>query len=181
VGSGGGGVVLVDAAGRALGLADKIEAHRGDGLLHRALACLLFDDRRRLLFGRRALGKLLWPGYWDATVATHQFADETDLDAARRRVAEELGAGVGDLIAPAAIVYHAPYNAYWSEREHGRLLLGRLVAPPSPVPGEVDDLDWVPFERVAAFAATAPVTPWFRLAWEKLTQDHAAEIANWLG
>ena len=64
-------VILVDQSGRELGVADKVECHRGPGRLHRALTCLLFDDRSRLLFARRAPTKPLWPGYWDATVATH--------------------------------------------------------------------------------------------------------------
>ena len=176
-----GTVVLVDREGHELGPGDKIAAHRGQGTLHRALTCLLFDAHGRLLFARRALGKLLWPGYRDATVATHPAAGESDFDAARRRVRQELAVDVTDLVCPTAITYHACYNAYWSEREFCTVLLGRLAGTPTPVPGEVDDLEYVPAEKLEAFSAARPVTPWFLLAWEKLQREHADEVAAWLG
>jgi isopentenyl-diphosphate delta-isomerase len=174
-------VVLAGEDGRELGSSDKLAAHRGEGVLHRAITCLLFDDQQRLLFGRRALGKLLWPGYWDATVATHPSAGEDDLDAARRRVPEELGIEVTDLIRPAVISYHARYNAHWSERELCTVLLGRSAGTPTPVAGEIDDLIWVPRSDLEGFSTTRPVTPWFLLAWVKLQQDHADEFSRWLG
>ena len=176
-----GTVVLVDDSGREIEVADKIAAHRGEGRLHRAFTCLLFDEQKRLLLGRRALGKLLWPGYWDATVASHPARGESDLDATARRVHEELAVKATNLIRPAAINYHARYDAHWSEREFCAVLLGRLAGSPTPVAGQIDDLAWVPIDKLAEFTATRPVTPWFLLAWEKLNQDHAGELRRWLG
>ena len=174
-------VVLVDDRGREIDLADKIAAHRGEGRLHRAFTCLLFDDQKRLLLGRRAPAKLLWPGYWDATVASHPASGESDLDAARRRIHEEVAVGAVDLIHLAAINYHARYDVHWSEWEFCALLLGRLAGSPTPVADEIDELAWVPIDKLDEFTATRPVTPWFVLAWEKLNRDHAGELRRWLG
>ena len=174
-------VILVDQSGRELGVADKVECHRGPGRLHRALTCLLFDDRSRLLFARRAPTKPLWPGYWDATVATHQAPGEPDAESTRRRVRQELSAEATDVARLTQILYHAQYDQDWSERELCAVLLARVAKPLTPAPAEIDDLSWVPLDDVPAFIASEPITPWFLLAWEALQRDHAAELKRWFG
>jgi len=173
-------VVLVDESGRPTGTADKVEAHRGQGLLHRAVTCLLFDGDDRLLLARRALGKLLWPGYWDGTVATHPARGEADLDAVRRRVSEELTLAAGDLAVAGHFVYHAPYDRYWCEREFCTVLLARVTQPPGPVNGQVDDVRWVESSRLDEFLAAAPIAPWFILAWQQLNANGAQTLRAWL-
>ncbi|HUU84897.1 MAG TPA: isopentenyl-diphosphate Delta-isomerase [Phycisphaerae bacterium] len=174
-------VVLVDEAGRELGTADKVECHRGRGRLHRALTCLLFDDQRRLLFARRAAAKPLWPGYWDATVATHQAPGEPDIEATCRRVRQELAADARDVIRPTQILYHAQYNEDWAERELCAVLLARVAEPLTPAPDEIDDLTWIALDDLSAFTASEPIAPWFLLAWQALQRDHADELKSWLG
>lgn len=173
-------VVLVDESGRELGAADKVGCHRGPGRLHRALTCLLFDHRMRLLFARRAAAKPLWPGYWDATVATHQAPGEPDVEAAHRRVRQELSAEATDVIRPTQILYHATYDEDWSERELCAVLLARVAEPLTPAPGEIDDLTWLPLDDLPAFTTSEPITPWFVLAWEALQRDHVDELQRWL-
>jgi len=173
-------LVLVDESGRPTGTADKVEAHRGQGLLHRAVTCLLFDGDNRLLFARRALGKLLWPGYWDATVATHPAPGEPDSEAAHRRTGEELTLAAADLTAAGRIVYHAAYDRYWCEREHCAILLGRVTGTATPVIGQVDEVEWVEPDGVAQFTTVAPVAPWFLLAWQQLNGDGGATLGAWL-
>ncbi len=174
-------VVLVDGAGRPIGLADKIECHRGRGRLHRALTCVVLDEGGRLLFARRSPSKPTWPGYWDATVATHQRPDETDEAATGRRVAEELGARPAALQRVASITYQATYSHQWSEHEVCAVLLGRLSTPQAealaPAPGEIDDLIWVSVGQLAGFIAAKPVTPWFLLAWEELVRTD--RVPDW--
>ncbi len=174
-------VVLVDETGRPLGVADKVECHRGEGRLHRALTCLLFDDRSRLLFARRAAAKPLWPGYWDATVATHQAPGEPDAEAAHRRVRQELSASVSDVICPTQILYCSRYNEDWSERELCAVVLARVSEPLTPAPDEIDDLTWVPLDGLPSFISAQPIAPWFPLAWEALQLGHGDEVKSWLG
>jgi len=175
-------VVLVDEHNHEQGLMGKVAAHRGEGRLHRALTCLLFDERGRLLFARRAAAKPLWPGYYDATVATHPVAGEGFLDAARRRVPEELGpqAEVADLQQVTEITYQASYDQDWSEREFCAVLLGRLTGSAGPDPSEIDEITAVSLGELPAFLADRPIAPWFQLAWEKLQRDHADVVMQWL-
>jgi isopentenyl-diphosphate delta-isomerase len=171
----------VDEAGRALGVADKTACHRGPGRLHRALTCLLFDKGGRLLFARRAPGKPLWPGYWDATVATHQGFGEPDVDSARRRVRQELAAEATDVVRLTEILYHAQYNEDWSERELCAVLLARVGEPLDPAAEEIDDLTWLAPDELAKFTASERIAPWFPLAWQVLQQDCPIKLKSWLG
>ena len=86
-------LILVDALDRPLGTASKEEAHR-DALLHRALSVVLIregTDGLEVLLSRRADNKYHSGGLWANSVCSHPRAGEDTLEAARRRVPEELG------------------------------------------------------------------------------------------
>jgi isopentenyl-diphosphate delta-isomerase len=86
-------VTLVDNNGNTIGYADKIEAHlRGD--LHLAFSLMIIrrqGDYAEYLLQRRAADKYHSGGLWANTCCSHPLPRETVKDAARRRVAEELG------------------------------------------------------------------------------------------
>ncbi|MFB6198600.1 MAG: isopentenyl-diphosphate Delta-isomerase, partial [Halobacteriaceae archaeon] len=73
------------------GTVNRLTAHTGDGIRHRAFTCLLFDERGRLLLAQRSAGKRLWDTYWDGTVASHPRDGQSQIEATRERLAEELG------------------------------------------------------------------------------------------
>ncbi len=164
----------MDDGGREICLGDKVECHRRPGRRHRALTCLLFDEQGRLLFARRSPSKLTWPGYWDATVATHQAQKETDEAAAQRRVGDELRVDPGDVTKVASICYYADYSDRWCEREACAVLLARLAtraaSSVAPVCEEIDQLRWISLDELGPFIAAKPVAPWFHLAWEAIGQ-----------
>ena len=60
-------VILVDDSDHILGSMSKVEAHRGEGILHRAFSILLFDDEDRLLMQKRASHKITFPDVWANT------------------------------------------------------------------------------------------------------------------
>ena len=78
-------VVLVDPRDTPIGLAPKLAAHR-DGLLHRAVSVLLFDDAGRVLLQRRAAGKYHSVLLWANTCCGHPRPNECSRDAAMRRL-----------------------------------------------------------------------------------------------
>jgi 16S rRNA (adenine1518-N6/adenine1519-N6)-dimethyltransferase len=61
------------------------------GLLHRAVAVLLFDSSGRLLLQKRARSKDWMPGYWDFSSTGHVRAGESYEVAAARELKEEIG------------------------------------------------------------------------------------------
>ncbi|MFB6361529.1 MAG: NUDIX domain-containing protein [Halobacteriales archaeon] len=84
-------VVAVDADDNEVEIVDRLEAHVGDGIRHRAFTCLLFDDDGRLLLAQRSPAKRLWDTYWDGTVASHPAPGQSQLEATEERLEEELG------------------------------------------------------------------------------------------
>ena len=83
-------VVLVTEKDEVLGLMNKQEAHE-KGVLHRAFSVFLFNDEGEMLLQKRAAGKYHSPSCWTNAVCSHPRNGETYLEAANRRLKEELG------------------------------------------------------------------------------------------
>jgi len=62
-------VIAVDPDDTEQGTVNRLDAHTGDGIRHRAFTCLVFDTEGRILLAQRAPTKRLWDGHWDGTVA----------------------------------------------------------------------------------------------------------------
>lgn len=84
-------VVAVTPDDETIEPVNRLEAHTGDGIRHRAFTVLIFDADDRLLLAQRSPDKRLWNGYWDGTVASHPVLDQDQHDAAAQRLREELG------------------------------------------------------------------------------------------
>ena len=84
-------VIAVDDDDEPQGLVNRLEAHTGEGIRHRAFTCLVFDTEGRILLAQRAPTKRLWDTAWDGTVASHPVEGQTQKEATRQRLEEELG------------------------------------------------------------------------------------------
>ena len=56
-------LILVNSDDQVTGFASKEEAHRGNGITHRAFSIFLFDANDNLLLHERSQEKPLWPGF----------------------------------------------------------------------------------------------------------------------
>jgi len=83
-------VDVVDLDDHAIGVRPLAECKQ-KGLLHRAVAVLLFDSEERLLIQRRSSRKDWMAGYWDLSSTGHVKAGESYQEAAVRELQEELG------------------------------------------------------------------------------------------
>ena len=83
-------VVLIDEADATLGEGEKLDVHRA-GTLHRAFSVFAFNAAGELLLQRRALGKYHSGGLWTNSCCGHPRPGEATIDAARRRLGEEMG------------------------------------------------------------------------------------------
>jgi isopentenyl-diphosphate delta-isomerase len=83
-------VILVDENDREIGTMDKMEAHQ-QGKLHRAFSVFIFNPNKELLIQRRAEGKYHSAGLWTNTCCSHPSPGETVIEAANRRLQEEMG------------------------------------------------------------------------------------------
>ena len=116
-------VILVDQNDNPIGLEEKVKCHLPNGKLHRAFTALLFDKQGRLVLTKRSSSKMLWPGDWDGTVASHPREKETYVSSAERRMPEEIGMTCKfDYLFK--FEYHVPYKNVGSENE----ICGTLIA-----------------------------------------------------
>jgi isopentenyl-diphosphate delta-isomerase len=116
-------VILVDENDNPIGKEEKVKCHLPNGKLHRAFTALLFDKEGRLIITRRSSSKMLWPGDWDGTVASHPREGETYVSSTERRMPEEIGISCKfDYLFK--FEYHVPYKDVGSENEICGTLIG---------------------------------------------------------
>jgi len=160
-------VVLVDADGASIGVADKREVHTTDTALHRAFSCHLFNGAGDVLVTRRALDKLTWPGVWTNSFCGHPSPGEATEDAIARRALNELGATVTGLeVVLPNFRYRAVDASGIVENEICPVYRGLIVGELNPNPDEVAEWAWVsPANLTTATAATPfAFSPW--LVWQ---------------
>jgi len=140
-------IVYVDEDNNAIGTARKLPAHDGETRRHRAFSVFLFNDKGELLLQQRALTKKTWPGVWSNSCCGHVMLHESTESAARRRLKYELGMRVDKLhlILP-DFRYRAEKDGV-VENEICPVFVGFTSGMPSPNPDEVNDLNWVEWER----------------------------------
>lgn len=153
-------LILVDGLDRATGEATKLEAHVR-GLLHRAFSVVLVRDGERgpeLLLAKRSMRKYHSGGLWANSCCSHPRAGEGTLDAAYRRVREELGCGAAGLREIAAFAYRAEFDNGLTEHEYDHVLVGRCEGEPDPDPAEASEVRWATSDALAAELAAEPGT-----------------------
>ena len=158
-------VVLVDPDDNRLGLEEKVRCHLPDGRLHRAFTALVFDGDGRLALGRRSSSKMLWPGFWDGTFASHPRDGESYAGSAQRRMPSELGPAC-PLEVLFRFEYHAAYKDIGSENEICATLAGTAdPASLEPVESEISEVRWVGAGELAGeIKDPRPFCPWMLAA-----------------
>jgi len=166
-------VILVDAHDRQIGVCDKRDAHLGEGQLHRAFSVHLIDSVGRHLIQRRAAGKMLWPGFWSNACCSHPAPGETVLDAACRRLREELQVRASCRFLY-SFEYHARFGVIGAEHELCHVLVAQSDTVVSPAVEEVSEVQWLSRAEVSAQLSdpAAHFTPWFRMQWRHLLAQH---------
>ena len=161
-------VVLVNKKDQEIGTMEKMEAHQ-KGLLHRAFSVFILNSKGEMLIHRRALGKYHSPGLWTNTCCSHPRPNETVLDAANRRLDEEMGM-VESLSEVVSFVYHHKFDNGLVEHEFDHILTGISDALPSINEDEVDSYKYMGIEELEQSMKQNPddYSIWFKLAYPKL-------------
>ena len=139
-------VVLVDDQNNPIGYSDKLTVHTTNTPLHRAFSLFLFNSNHQILLTKRAANKKTFPGVWTNTVCGHLAPDESTVDAASRRLRDELG------IDGVALTQVAPYRYRFAdsngivENEICPIIVGFYDGDPVPNPSEVDEWKWMDWE-----------------------------------
>lgn len=151
-------VILVDANDNEIGSQDKIEAHRGDGQLHRAISVFLFDDEGKLLIQQRSDKKIVGAFMWANTACGNVRPGESYLDCAKRRLKEELGIEEVELSEVGKFQYQVSFNNNFSENEVDTVFVGRFLGEVRPNSEEVSAIHWINFEDLLQDGRT--YAPW---------------------
>lgn len=163
-------LILVDREDKEIGFAPKLEAHLGSGKLHRAFSLLIFDRQGRLLLQKRAANKMLWGGFWSNTVCSHPRKGEKTVDAAHRRLKEEIGMTTDQLEEACTFVYQVPFGSIGGEHEFLHVFVGQSEDEPAPQPEEIESIRWTTRRELEAEMKAYPerFTPWFAMILEQL-------------
>jgi isopentenyl-diphosphate Delta-isomerase len=171
-------VILVDEHDNETGTMEKLEAHK-KALLHRAISVFIFNSGGEWLLQRRALGKYHSNGLWTNTCCSHPFPGETNLEAANRRLMEEMG-----LKAPLRKLFHFTYKAELdnelTEHELDHVFLGVTDDEPVINPDEVKEWKYISWEQLHRELDSMPesFTFWFRLIAERVKENISHEVTD---
>ena len=160
-------VLLVNEKDEVIGLMPKMEAHE-KGLLHRAFSVFIYNEQGQLLLQQRALTKYHTPGLWTNTCCSHQRKGESNIEAGKRRLMEEMGFTT-DLKETISFIYKAPFENGLTEHEFDYILVGKFNGTPKPNPEEVEDFKWVNLDDLKVDIKNNPTnyTAWFKIIFEK--------------
>ena len=150
-------VVLVDEKNNVLGTMPKSSVHTAATPLHRGFSLFLFDRAGRLLLQQRSHTKKTWPLVWSNSVCGHPTLDESNVEAAKRRLLLELGMNATHIEEVAPYRYKFVRDGVM-ENEVCPILVGFTIEEPKPNPEEVEAVRWVPwsdfFEEIKARPST---------------------------
>ncbi|TYB70475.1 isopentenyl-diphosphate Delta-isomerase [Bizionia gelidisalsuginis] len=160
-------VILVNEKDEQIGLMPKMEAHE-KALLHRAFSVFVFNDKNELMIQQRALSKYHTPGLWTNTCCSHQREGESNLEAGKRRLQEEMGF-VTELEERTSFIYKAPFENGLTEHEYDHIMIGRFNGEPLINPEEVEAYKWMLLEDVKMDMKNNPevYTAWFKIIFDK--------------
>ncbi|WP_298904896.1 isopentenyl-diphosphate Delta-isomerase [uncultured Psychroserpens sp.] len=160
-------VILVNENDEQIGTMAKMEAHE-KAILHRAFSVFIFNDNNELMLQQRAKHKYHSPLLWTNTCCSHQRVGETNIEAGKRRLQEEMGFSV-DLKETISFIYKAPFDNGLTEHEFDHVMIGHYNKEPLINSDEVEAWKWMPIEAVKVDIELHPelYTAWFKIIFDK--------------
>jgi isopentenyl-diphosphate delta-isomerase len=161
-------VVLVNSDDKELGTMEKLKAHQS-GTLHRAFSIYLINKNGDFLLQRRAADKYHSAGLWTNTCCSHPLPKETTMQAAIRRLDEEMG-----IATSLTHLFHFTYRVAFAngliEHELDHVYLGNFNDTPRPNPEEVMDWKYISADEIIKDVKLHPelYTEWFKLSYENV-------------
>jgi len=168
-------VILVNEKDEPIGLMNKMEAHE-KAVLHRAFSVFVLNDKNEVMLQQRAHHKYHSPLLWTNTCCSHQRAGETNLQAGKRRLYEEMGFNA-ELKELFHFIYKAPFDNGLTEHELDHVMIGYSNEVPSINPDEVESWKWMKIEDIKEDMIQNPAlyTIWFKIIFDEFyhyIEDH---------
>ena len=161
-------VILVDKNDIQIGLAGKTAAHE-KGLLHRAVSVFILNASGEWLLQKRASSKYHSGGLWSNTCCTHPLPGEPAIEAANRRLFEEMGLQC-DLKELFSFTYFEKMENGLIENEFDHVFLGVTDNIPILNYTEAEDFKYLSFADLKTDIKTnsSGYTVWFRKIFQSV-------------
>lgn len=169
-------VILVNEDDEPIGLMPKMEAHE-KAVLHRAFSVFVMNDKGEIMLQQRAGHKYHSPLLWTNTCCSHQRDGETNIEAGKRRLMEEMGFET-ELKEVFSFIYKAPFDNGLTEHELDHVMVGKFNDPPNINPEEVANWKWMLPLDVKEGMTKHPdqYTEWFKIIFERFYDYLIEEI-----
>ncbi|MEO9891732.1 isopentenyl-diphosphate Delta-isomerase [Aurantibacter sp.] len=164
-------VILVNENDEELGTMPKMEAHE-KAVLHRAFSVFIMNKNGETMLQQRAADKYHSPLLWTNTCCSHQRLGETNIEAGKRRLQEEMGFTT-ELRELFSFVYKAPFDNGLTEHELDHVMLGHFEGEPIINTTEVAGWKWMKPAAIKEDIDNSPenYTAWFKIIFERF-YDH---------
>lgn len=146
---------------------EKMEAHE-KALLHRAFSVFVINNKNQLMLQQRALHKYHSGGLWTNTCCSHPRDGESNLEAAHRRLQEEMGFDC-PLKKITDFIYKAELDKGLTEHEFDHVFVGNYDQEPILNPEEAAAFKWMDVHEVATDMQKNPniYTEWFKIIYQE--------------
>ncbi|MDN3585802.1 isopentenyl-diphosphate Delta-isomerase [Pedobacter aquatilis] len=163
-------VILVDTFDIPIGKMEKLEAHV-KGLLHRAFSVFIFNSKNELLLQQRAKDKYHSSGLWTNTCCSHPRWGESNLDAAIRRLKEEMGMQC-DLRYGFNFIYKSEFEDGLIEHELDHVFFGISDELPIINKTEVESFRYLSLAELQNEIKNNPTnyTTWLKICLERVIE-----------
>jgi isopentenyl-diphosphate delta-isomerase len=160
-------VILVNQKDEQIGLMPKMEAHE-KAVLHRAFSVFVMNESGEIMLQQRAAHKYHSPLLWTNTCCSHQREGESNLEAGKRRLMEEMGFET-ELKEVFSFIYEAPFDNGLTEHELDHVMVGKFAGSPKINRDEVEDWKWMLPEDIKQDIDenTKEYTAWFKIIFER--------------
>lgn len=169
-------VILVDSNNRELGTMEKMEVHE-KGLLHRAFSIFIFNSVGEMLVHRRAEEKYHCGGMWTNAVCSHPRPGESQSQALRRKMQQEMGFST-EVKKAFDFTYKAELSNGLIEHEYDEVFYGIYDGELAPNPMEVQDFRYVSISELSKSLRDNPeqFTPWFLNLFEPISKYYSSLV-----
>jgi isopentenyl-diphosphate delta-isomerase len=160
-------VILVNQENEQIGTMPKMEAHE-KAILHRAFSVFIINDAGEIMLQQRSASKYHSPLLWTNTCCSHQRVGESNIEAGKRRLQEEMGLQA-ELKELFSFIYKAPFDNGLTEHEFDHVMLGTYNAEPKINADEVEAWKWMSPELIKKDISIHPkeYTAWFKIIFDK--------------
>ena len=163
-------LILVDEHDVPLGTVEKMEAHE-KALLHRAFSVFIFNSKGEILLQQRALSKYHSGGLWTNACCSHPYFEQDTLQAAEKRLQEEMGFTT-PLTKAFEFIYKASFDNGLTEHEYDHVFTGIYDGIIVPNKDEVADCCFKSLHEIKLLLQQQPgqYTVWFKIAFPKMEE-----------